>query len=104
MCQEGVGIVSISKKDVEHVANLARLALTDEEMNIYTEQLNSILAFFDKLNELDTTDIKPTSHALNITNVFREDKAGKSIPREEALKNAPEQKDGQFKVPTVMEG
>ncbi len=99
-----MGIVSISKKDVEHVANLARLALTEEETNIYTEQLNSILGFFEKLDELDTSEIKPTSHAFNITNVFREDKAGESLPREKALKNAPEQKDGQFKVPTVMEG
>ncbi len=96
--------MSISNKEVVYVANLARLNLTENEEEVYTEQLNSILGFFDKLNELDTNNIKPTSHALDIYNVFREDEERESLPNEVALKNAPDQKDGQFKVPTVMEG
>ncbi|WP_339061048.1 Asp-tRNA(Asn)/Glu-tRNA(Gln) amidotransferase subunit GatC [Tepidibacillus marianensis] len=96
--------MGLSKKEVEHVANLARLSLSDEETKLFTEQLRSILDLAQKLNELDTEQIKPTSHALNITNVFREDHADESLPREIALKNAPDQKDGQFKVPPVMEG
>ncbi|TCS80588.1 Asp-tRNA(Asn)/Glu-tRNA(Gln) amidotransferase subunit GatC [Tepidibacillus fermentans] len=94
----------LSKKEVEHVANLARLTLTEEEVALFTEQLSSILDFAQKLNELDTEHVKPTSHALNITNVFREDEVIESISREYALKNAPDQKDGQFKVPSILEG
>ena len=96
--------MSLSKKEVEHVANLARLALTEEEINTYTEQLNTILGFFGKLNELNTSHIRPTSHAQDIYNVFREDEARDSIPRETALKNAPDEEDGQFKVPPAIEG
>jgi len=96
--------MSITKKEVEHVANLSRLDLTEQEVDIFTEQLNSILGFAEKLTELDTENVKPTSHALNITNAFREDEVRDSLPREKALQNAPDQKDGQFKVPTVMEG
>ncbi|MFV9511450.1 Asp-tRNA(Asn)/Glu-tRNA(Gln) amidotransferase subunit GatC [Tepidibacillus sp. LV47] len=94
----------LSKKEVEHVANLARLTLTEEEVDLFTVQLSSILDFAQKLNELYTDHVKPTSHALNITNVFRDDVVRESIPREIALKNATEQKDGQFKVPPVLEG
>lgn len=96
--------MSISKKEIEHVANLSRLYLSEGEIETYTEQMNTILEFFGKLNELDTTDVKPTSHALNISNVFRDDKVTVSIPRESALKNAPDEEDGQFKVPPAIEG
>ena len=96
--------MNISKKEVEHVANLSRLILSDNEVNLYTEQLNSILHFVEKLNEIDTSEVKPTSHALEITNAFREDKVSESISVGKALKNAPDSMDGQFKVPAVMEG
>lgn len=95
--------MAISKKEVDYVANLSRLKLSEKEIDTFTKQLNSILDFAQKLNELDTTDIKPTSHALDLSNVFREDESRDSLPVEIALKNAPEQKDGQFKVPPVME-
>jgi len=95
--------LAISKKEVDYVANLSRLKLSEKEIDTFTKQLNSILDFAQKLNELDTTDIKPTSHALDLSNVFREDESRDSLPVEIALKNAPEQKDGQFKVPPVME-
>lgn len=96
--------MNISKKDVQHVANLSRLSLSDDEISMYTGQLNSILEFVEKLNEIDTTDVKPMSHTLDIINAFREDEVKESITSELALKNAPDSQDDQFKVPTVMEG
>lgn len=95
--------MSINRKDVEHVAELARLELNDEEKAKFTLQLNSILQFAEKLNELDTDGVEPTTHVQPLSNVMREDEARPSIPREKALRNAPEQQDGQFKVPAVLE-
>jgi len=93
----------ITREQVEHVANLARLNLSEEEKEQYTSQLNGILNFFEKLNHLDTANVEPTSHVLDVYNVMREDVNRPSIDREEALRNAPEQEDGHFKVPPVME-
>jgi len=94
---------AISRTEVEHVANLARLQLTEDEAERYTKDLNAILEFAAKLNELDTSDIEPTSHATDVKNVMREDVNRPSLPREEALRNAPDQEDGQIKVPAVFE-
>ncbi|GEN35618.1 MULTISPECIES: Asp-tRNA(Asn)/Glu-tRNA(Gln) amidotransferase subunit GatC [Aneurinibacillus] len=94
---------AISRDEVEYVAKLARLNLTEEEAVKYTEQLNSILEFAGKLNELDTTNVPPTSHVLDVYNVMRDDEVRPSADREEALRNAPDEEDGQFKVPAVME-
>ena len=94
---------AISRQEVEYVAKLARLRLTEEEAEKYTEQLNAILEFAGKLNELDTSTIEPTSHVLDVYNVMRDDEIRPSIDREKALLNAPEQEDGQFKVPGVMD-
>lgn len=93
----------ISKDQVKHVAHLARLAITEEEAEKFTQHLDSIITFAEQLNELDTEGVEPTSHVLNIKNVLREDKATDGLPREEVLKNAPEQQDGQFKVPSILE-
>ncbi len=93
----------ITREQVEHVANLARLQLTEEEAQGYTKDLNAILQFANKLNELDTSDVPPTSHATDVKNVMREDVNRPSLPREVALKNAPDQEDGQIKVPAVFE-
>lgn len=95
--------MSITLHDVEHVANLARLDLSDEEKDIFTEQLNAILKYVDKLGELNTDGIEPTSHVLPIANVMREDEARPSSGVEKALLNAPDDEDGQFKVPAVLE-
>ncbi|PTX60794.1 aspartyl/glutamyl-tRNA(Asn/Gln) amidotransferase subunit C [Melghirimyces profundicolus] len=95
--------MAISKDQVEHVAKLARLNLTEEEAKVYTEQLNDILKFAEKLNELDTEDVEPTSHVRPMANVLREDKSRPSLDREKALLNAPEKKDGMFRVPDVFE-
>ncbi|GAB6933954.1 Asp-tRNA(Asn)/Glu-tRNA(Gln) amidotransferase subunit GatC [Calditerricola satsumensis] len=95
---------AISRQQVEHVANLARLALTPEEAERFTQQLNKILEFAHKLNELNTDGVEPTSHVLPLANVMRDDEVRPSIPREEALKNAPDQANGLFRVPKVIEG
>jgi len=93
----------ISEDQVKHVAHLARLAITEEEANTFTKQLDKIISFAEQLNELDTTNVEPTAHVLEIKNVMREDKSNPGLPREEVLKNAPEHKDGQIKVPGIME-
>ncbi|WCN37461.1 Asp-tRNA(Asn)/Glu-tRNA(Gln) amidotransferase subunit GatC [Aneurinibacillus uraniidurans] len=94
---------AITRNEVEYVAKLARLNLTEEEAVKYTEQLNSILEFAGKLNELDTADVPPTSHVLNVYNVMRDDIVVPSLSHEDALRNAPDEEDGQFKVPAVIE-
>ncbi|MDQ8738919.1 Asp-tRNA(Asn)/Glu-tRNA(Gln) amidotransferase subunit GatC [Paenibacillus sp. LHD-38] len=95
--------MSITPKDVEHVARLARLELSDSEKDQFTEQLNAILKYAEKLNGLDTDNVDPTSHVLPITNVMRADENRPSLPIEKVLLNAPDDEDGQFKVPAVLE-
>lgn len=95
--------MSITPKDVEHVARLARLELSDSEKDQFTEQLNAILKYAEKLNGLDTEKVEPTSHVLPITNVMRADVERPSLPIEKVLLNAPDDEDGQFKVPAVLE-
>ena len=96
--------MKITRSDVDHAARLARLRFSDEQLELYTGQLNDILAYFDKLQQLDTTGVEPSSHAVNLCNAFREDKIKKSIVDTEAIKNAPESERGLFKVPRVIEG
>jgi aspartyl-tRNA(Asn)/glutamyl-tRNA(Gln) amidotransferase subunit C len=93
----------ISKDQVKHVAHLARLAVTEEEAELLTEQLDKIIGFAEELSELDTDNVEPTTHVLELNNVLREDEVRNSVSADEALKNAPAQKDGQFKVPNIME-
>lgn len=89
--------------EIDHVAMLARLKLSDSERKLFSSQLDSIIEYIDKLNELDTTHITPTAHVLPIRNVFREDKRIPSLPREKALQNAPAQNDGFYRVPKIIE-
>jgi aspartyl-tRNA(Asn)/glutamyl-tRNA(Gln) amidotransferase subunit C len=95
--------MSITSNDVEHVAKLARLELSDAEKEQFTGQLNAILKYAEKLNGLDTDDVEPTSHVLPIVNVMRPDVQRESLPVEKVLLNAPDEEDGQFKVPAVLE-
>ena len=95
--------MSITVKDVQHVAKLARLQLSPEEEAIFTEQMNAILQYAEKLNELDTENVQPTTHVLQVSNVMRDDVVKESLSQEEALLNAPEDEDGHFKVPAVLE-
>ena len=93
----------INKDQVKHVAHLARLAITEEEAEMFTEQLDKIISFAEQLNELDTENVEPTTHVLQMTNVLREDKPEKGLPVEEVLKNAPDHEDGQVKVPSILD-
>ncbi|KIY23194.1 Asp-tRNA(Asn)/Glu-tRNA(Gln) amidotransferase subunit GatC [Mesobacillus subterraneus] len=93
----------ISEGQVKHVAHLARLAITEEEAQLLTDQLDKIITYAEQLNELNTDNVEPTAHVLEIKNVMREDRAQKGLPREEVLKNAPEHQDGQVKVPGIIE-
>ena len=95
--------MSISIKQVEHVAKLARLELTDDEKETFNEQLNAILHYAGKLDELDTEAVEPTSHAMPLHNVLREDVVRPSLSIDQVLLNAPDEEDGQIKVPAVME-
>lgn len=95
--------MSITKKDVEDVARLARLALTEEEKELYASQLSRILTYVEKLKELDTTGVEPTTHAMPTTRAFREDVVMPSLPREDAIQNAPDREKGCFKVPRIIE-
>ncbi len=94
--------MSISKKEVEYIANLARLKLTQQEIENYTHQLNDILEYMEKLNELDTSEVKPLSHPVENINVFRDDEIVPSVSREDALKNAPDSTEEFFKVPKII--
>ncbi len=95
--------MKITKKEVEHVALLARLRLTEEEVSAFLKQLDSILSYMDKLNKLNTYGIEPTTHSMPISNPYREDEVKPSLSREDALKNAPEREDGFFRVPRIIE-
>jgi len=94
--------MTISIKDVEHVAKLARLMLSDEEKEMYTKQLNDILKYAEQLQELDTEKVKPTAHVLPLKNVFREDKVLEHLDPEKALTNAPDREENFFKVPKII--
>ena len=93
----------ISRQDVEHVARLARLALTEAESARMQEQLSGILAYIDTLRALDTTGVEPTSHAVPLVNVMRADETRPSLSPEAALANAPDRSDGFFRVPRIIE-
>ena len=93
----------ITREDVEHVAELARLDLTTAEKEQFIAQLNNILTYIEKLSELDTTDVEPTSHVMPMSNVFRDDEVRASLDRAEALRNAPEESHFFFKVPRIIE-
>ncbi|MBK7498341.1 MAG: Asp-tRNA(Asn)/Glu-tRNA(Gln) amidotransferase subunit GatC [Ignavibacteriales bacterium] len=94
--------MAVTKKDVEKIAELARLKFTDKELENFTPQMNEILSYMDKLNELDTENVNPLSHPVEQTNVFREDELKPSISTENALKNAPSKDEHHFKVPKVI--
>jgi aspartyl-tRNA(Asn)/glutamyl-tRNA(Gln) amidotransferase subunit C len=98
-----VDTLRITKDTVEHVANLARLYLSEEEKSEMTDKLNSILDYMEKLNELDTEDVPPTAHVIPIKNVFRDDRVRESLPVEEVLKNAPDKDKNFFRVPKIIE-
>lgn len=95
--------MALTKKEVEHVASLARLDLAEGEAERFKGQLDAILSFVEKLNQLNTEGVEPTSHAIPVNNVFREDTIVEPLGQERALTNAPDRADGCFRVPKVVE-
>lgn len=93
----------ITEAEVRHVASLAKLALSEEELARVGRELNRILDYFAELQQLATSDVPVTSHALPLVNVYREDAAGECLAVEEAVRNAPDRSDGYFRVPRIVE-
>jgi len=94
--------LKISRKEVEHVADLARLNLTEQEIELFTDQFNSILEYFAKLQEIDTANVEPTAHAVQLYNVLREDQVTGSMESEKVFANAPWAEEGYFRVPKIV--
>jgi aspartyl-tRNA(Asn)/glutamyl-tRNA(Gln) amidotransferase subunit C len=94
--------MSVTIKDVEHIAKLAKLEFTEAEKGKYTHQLNQILEYMEQLNTLDTSKVEPLSHVIELGNVFRPDEVKSGVSTKEALKNAPVRTEQFFKVPKVI--
>ena len=99
----GVCFMALTREEVEHIAQLARLALTEDEKEMFRSQLSAILSYAERLQELDTDAIPPTAHAVGVQGVMRDDVVHPSLPRDAALANAPQAQDGFVIVPTVLE-
>jgi len=92
----------ISREEIEHIAWLAHIELTEEEKEIFTEQFNRILGFFKKIDEADTERVLPTYHVLDLVNIQRADEVEESLPKDEPLKNAPKKEERFFKSPRIV--
>ena len=95
--------MAVTEDDVRKVADLARLQLSDQEKTLLTEELNRILSYMEKLDELDTRNVEPTSHVVPVSNPFRQDEAEAFPGRDEILALGPDVKDGYFRVPKIIE-
>ncbi len=95
--------MKISRAEVEHVSRLARLALTDQELDAIRRDMDDMLGYVDQLNQLDTTDIIPTAHAVPMENAFRADVVKPGLSRDQALANAPDPDPAGFRVPRIIE-
>ena len=93
----------IDRKEVEYVAKLAHIELSEDEKEKFAKELGSIIDFVQKLNELDTNKVLPTYHIVPLKNVMREDKIEESLPQDKALKIAPSKENGHYKVPKIIE-
>jgi aspartyl-tRNA(Asn)/glutamyl-tRNA(Gln) amidotransferase subunit C len=89
--------------DIDYVANLARIALTEEERALFSGQLEEVLTYIEKLNTVDVDGVEPTAHAIPVTNVWRDDEPRPGFSQEQAVMNAPSSRDGMFVVPKVVE-
>ncbi len=94
--------MKLTREDVTHVAKLARLDLSEESIDMFVGQIGNILEYMETLNQVDTEDVESTSHAIFLTNAFREDEEQEHLDRENSLANAPEKEDGSFLVPKVI--
>ncbi|MCA9984668.1 MAG: Asp-tRNA(Asn)/Glu-tRNA(Gln) amidotransferase subunit GatC [Anaerolineales bacterium] len=95
--------MALSRAEVENIAQLARLTLTEEEKALYQQQLSEVLAYAERLNELELGDVPPTAYAVPRQNVMRDDVARPALPVEDVLFNAPQQANNQFLIQTVLE-
>ena len=95
--------MKLTAEDVRHIALLARVGMTDEEVDRMRDQLSNILENFDVLSQVDTDDVEPTGHSVNVSSVMREDVSRPSSPIEEVLANAPDREDDEIKVRAVLE-
>lgn len=95
-------VARISRDDVAHVARLARLELSEEELDLFSDQLAAVLEYAADVEALDTAGVPPTAHPLPVSNVFREDVVGDCLDRDEVLSQAPEAEDNRFRVPRIL--
>jgi aspartyl-tRNA(Asn)/glutamyl-tRNA(Gln) amidotransferase subunit C len=95
--------MEIGREEVQRIAALARLSLSEAETEAFSRQLSSILSYVEQINRLDTTDVEPTATVLGQTNSFRPDKSRASLPLDRVLQNAPDSEDGHFRVPRIIE-
>ncbi len=93
----------IDEAQVRHIGHLSRLKPTDEEIHLFSEQLSAILEYMEQLNEVDTTDVPPTAHAVPVQNVFRVDEPKPGLTPDQALANAPQRDGGFFALPKVLD-
>jgi aspartyl-tRNA(Asn)/glutamyl-tRNA(Gln) amidotransferase subunit C len=93
----------LTLEQIAHVARLARLAMSEDEMRQMEKHINNLMAQFERLQELDTTGVEPTAHSFPVYNVMREDEVRPSLSQDEILANAPDQRDGCFLVPIIVE-
>ena len=93
---------NISKEEIEHIAELAHIQLNEKEKEVFTDQFNDILDFFNEIDKVNTDGVPPTHHTLSVSNVYREDKITPSLSKEDALKNAPKKERGYFKAPRII--
>ena len=95
--------MSIQKEQLKKIADAVRIEITDEKADQYVEEINHLIKHADRMSELNTDEVKPTTHGIVLGNVLRQDEPIKSLSQEKALKNAPDKQDGHFKVPSIME-
>lgn len=96
-------MASITIEEVKRIADMVRITISDEEANQYTNELSEIISYAGKLTELNTDDVEATTHGIVLTNVMRNDEVIQTITQEDVLNNAPDQQDGHFRVPRIME-
>ena len=94
--------MKITKEEILHAAHLARLEIDESAVEKFVDQIGDILSYVDQLKQVDTAEVRPTSHALALTNAFRDDVEAQHLPRTNSLANAPRQEDGNFLVPKVV--
>lgn len=96
-------MAEITNERIKTIADSVRIAISDEEAEKYTDEISSIIEYTNILSELNTDNVEPTTHGIVLGNVLRKDEPKQTITQEDALKNAPDQEDGHFKVPSIME-